>query len=216
MNTPINVSARAFEYLRLQKGSLDKWADDFPDWRERYEDDLQRTFSQIKPYVPPNKFDGQPLRVLDVGSGLGGIDVLIRRSYEHNTPVELHLLDGLADPPRMHLHRQTFNDMGVALEFQVANGLERDAFRAWGPDVRTFGDARFDLVVSFGSWCFHYSPSVYLRQVYRALAPGAVVILDVRTHKPEWMRALELAFELVTMVELKPKFSRCVFRARPL
>lgn len=212
MNYGIRVSDEAFAYLRIQKGSLEPFAGDRAEWHRRYEADLRATFEHIERHLPMRP---DSLRLLDVGSGVGGIDVLIRRNYEDDClKTHLHLLDGIADPPVMNLHRETFNNMNVARAFQEENGLELDAFRAWSPETKTFGDQQFDLVVSFGSWCFHYPPAVYLRQVHRSIASGAVLILDVRRNRPEWMRVLEQVFELVTMVELKPKYSRCVFKVR--
>lgn len=218
MNYEISVDDRAFEYLRIQKGNLDGYTHRRAEWQIKYEADIRATFEQIARWLPP----GDPVErvgVLDVGSGLGGIDVLIRRHYERRgETIALHLLDGIDDAPVMNLHRETFNDMAVALGFQEANGLGGEAFRAWDAmEMRSTSaafDCKFDLVVSFGSWCFHYPPSVYLKKIYRALAPGAVVILDVRRHKLEWMGQLEAPFDLITIVNAKPKWSRCVFKVR--
>lgn len=215
MNKPVRVSEAAFEYLKLQKGSLDKYSGDRDTWLSYYHRDLEDTFAQIEPHLPDVP---HTLRLLDVGSGLGGIDALIRRKYEDQLGRHVHvnLLDGIADPPKMTLHRKTFNNMAIALDFQRDNGLQDQDFRCWGPDLTDFADNKFDLVVSFGSWCFHYSPSIYIRQVYRALAPGAVLILDVRRNKPDWFHTLEGALELVATVAVKDKFHRCVFKVPPL
>lgn len=213
MKTEIRVEPEHFEYLRIQKGSLDEYAHDFPDWHRRYQDTLRETFDQVAPWLPE-----QCANMLDVGSGLGGIDVLLARHYHaHAQDPVVSLLDGIDDPPVMVLHRRTFNSMRVARDFQTKNGLNPQRFASYDADPHADDfEAQFDLVVSFGSWCFHYPPSLYLKQVYRACVRGGTILcIDVRRHKLEWMRQLEQVFDLVTMVHLKTKWSRCVFRVKP-
>jgi hypothetical protein len=57
--------------------------------------------------------------VLDVGSGLGGIDVLLNRHYlaTAGNPLEVALLDGIDDMPEVSFHDRTYNDMAVAIDF---------------------------------------------------------------------------------------------------
>lgn len=210
MDFSVRVDPEHFEFLRLQKGSLDNLAGDRVAWHLAYELDLALTFGQISPHLPPRCAE-----LLDVGSGLGGIDVLIRRHYQTSgQAIGVSLLDGMADPPVMNLHRETFNDMRIAKNFQVKNGLSALKFAAYPaqaqPPVKF--DDRFDLVVSFGSWCFHYPPALYLVAVYRALAPGATVILDVRAGKPTWLRQLVAALGEGVEIVRRPKWSRWVFR----
>lgn len=210
MDTSLRVDPEHFEYLRIQKGNLDRFAHDRFDWMIRYQADIRATYEEIAPYLP--KSCGA---FLDVGSGLGGIDVLIRRHYEERgqSPM-VALLDGVDDPPVMNLHRETFNNMRMARNFQVKNGCPPPKLEAYGPDVREF-DRLFDLVVSFGSWCFHFPPDLYLPQVARALAPGALLMLEVRRDKPAWVAQLAGCLELVRELKLRPKWSRCLFRRPP-
>lgn len=213
MDFSIKVNDAAFAYLRLQKGSLDSVANNRKEWQSRYEADLRTTLKAIAPFLPTKRW---PVHLLDVGSGLGGIDVLIRRYIdEHNEDAtHVHLLDGMQDPPVMRLHRQTFNDMTIAREFQMANGLSPDRFHARPPTLVNFNPHLFDLVVSFGSWCFHYPPSVYLPRLMPSLHPDCVLILDVRQQKSDWMHDLETVFDLVDKVTLRVKWARCVFKLR--
>jgi SAM-dependent methyltransferase len=210
MNFDLHIDPEHFAYLRIQKGNLDQYADDFHDWKVRYQADLQRAYESIVPWLPASCSS-----FLDIGSGLGGMDVLIRRHYEIRLAQPIvALLDGWDDPPKMKLHRRTFNSMRQARNFQVKNGCFPLRFEAYGPDVTKF-DRAFDLVVSFGSWCFHYPPSEYLPQLVKTgMHAGTVFILEVRTNKPDWMAALERHLELVTLVTLKPKWSRAVFRVK--
>lgn len=208
MDYSLTVEDQHFEYLRLQKGRLDKLAGNRAAWHRAYEADLRQCYEQIAPHLPPACW-----AVLDIGSGLGGIDVLIRRHYEAaGGGCYVHLLDGESDPPAVRLHRETFNDMAVARDFQKRNGLKAERFGYFTPKTE-WVPRPYDLVVSFGSWCFHYAPAVYL-PLLRGTQPGAVLIVDLRVGKPEWAAQLEDVYELVAVVGNREKWRRCVYRRK--
>jgi hypothetical protein len=219
MNFKIEVDDDAFQYLRLQRGSLDKFAGDRGLWHNRYESDLRRNFENIAPFLPERCWG-----MLDIGSGLGGIDVLLSRHYSskqapvdrvHNGWPYVHLLDGVDDPPEMKLHRETFNSMKVAKDFQLVNGLPSVRFGYFAPSSHFF-PRPYDLVLSFGSWCFHYEPDIYLPRLLSAggLHGESVVIVDVRDSKTEWFEQLERRFQRVATIATKPKWTRCVYQLR--
>lgn len=210
MDLSLRVDPEHFDYLRIQKGSLDDISHDRPRWHRAYEADIRETYRQIEPWLPD-----QCERLLDVGSGLGGIDVLVARHYaERGQAPAIRLLDGEDDPPVMHLHRHTFNNMRIARNFFWKNGVNPTQFGSYAPEVEHF-EAPFDFITSFGSWCFHMPPSVYLPAICSSgLKPSTVLVIDVRKHRLEWMADLERVLELVTVVATKPKWSRCVFRVR--
>lgn len=205
-----------FEYLKIQKGRLDKFSGDRQQWHELYERDLSYTFSGIRPYLP-----GLCWGFLDIGSGLGGIDVLIRRHYQsiaESKPLlaassfacpYVHLVDGIADPPVMRLHRETFCDREVARDFQLKNGLPADRFVYSGPND-AIESKPFDLVVSFGSWCFHYEPNVYLPKLAGLLSDDAIVIVDLRRDRG-WERQLwNAGLKVKAVTRQAPKYHRVI------
>src|SRR5690606_17055673 len=149
-----------FEYLRIQKGNLDLLGRDFPRWLDAYNLDIRSTFEDVLPWLPATCGE-----ILDVGSGLGGIDVLLSRHYRaRGEPPGVTLLDGLDDPPVVQLHRKTFSNARIARNFHWKNGTSLLKFSCVAPWVERF-EHPFDLVVSFGAWCFHVAPEVYLPQL---------------------------------------------------
>jgi len=217
MDLHLRVEDEHFEYLRLQKGALDEESDDREVWHELYEISLAEQFDSIKPFLPAKCWG-----LLDIGSGLGGIDVLIGRHYaaQHRGPRSgwpfVHLLDGVDDKPEMILHRQTYNSMRVAKDFQVKNGMPSDRFCYYGTREQLYVKP-FDLVMSFGSWCFHYEPAVYLSKLISGggLHEDSVVIVDVRATKPEWIEQLDQALRREAVITTKPKWHRIVYGIRP-
>lgn len=146
--------------------------------------------------------------ILDVGSGLGGINILLNRHYGGER--EVCLLDGVDDAPEVHLHRQTFNNMAVAQDFLLENDVTRFSYY----DAAELGEPRpFDLIVSFASWCFHYPPQVYLDFVRACCHERTVVILDMRSGKPDWHEAmLEHFVHPRSVLHIAEKFKRMTFK----
>lgn len=205
----VKVSDHAFEFLRLQKGKLEPIAKDRKRWELEYNRSLRSDYLEMKPYLPKL---GSPSFVLDVGSGLGGIDVLLNRHYHgYLTPI---LLDGIEDDPVMRKHRFTYSNFEVAKAFHRDNGVEPilsvepiAAMKAAPPL------AKVSLVISLGSWCFHYAPDTYLDFVLRSVKQDAVIITDVRRgdDKVAWMEMLEKVFVLRAVIRRSDKYQRCVF-----
>lgn len=210
VDKPIEVSDAAFEYLKLQKGSLDRFASNRALWLKAYRDDLDATYKECAPFLPPACWG-----ILDIGSGLGGIDILLARHYVragHRQPW-VNLLDGEDDPPVVKLHRETFNSMRVAHDFQRENGIRGDQFAYYTPSSPSLPKP-YDLVVSFGSWCFHYAPAVYLPLLLRGggLHRDTVVIVDVRKDKVEYWQQLHEHFAVVGVIREARKYDRVALK----
>jgi len=218
MDAPVSLQMtdEAFPYLSIQRGGIADLAADRARWTVAYNRQLAEQVDSLRPYLPAGH-EPADYAILDVGSGLGGVDILLQRECPG---ARVTLLDGVEDPPHMHLHRETFNSMAVAWRWWQVNGgrpfsyVDAATMRQTlfpGPDL---GEARlFNLVVSFGSWCFHYPPALYLNWLLPRLAPKALVCLEVRGSKPEWRRELARAFGVAPlMIHGSLKFSRLLYR----
>jgi FkbM family methyltransferase len=200
----IIVDDAHFKYLALQKGSLSHLVSDRVAWHREYERKLTADFNSIERWLPI-----ACLSVLDIGSGLGGIDIMINRHYGC---VKVELLDGEDDPPVMKLHRQTFNNMAVARDFLSKNGVDNvTSFDANDP-VKWVDLGKVDLVISLGSWCFHYPPEQYMSFVLSKCHTATVVIVDVRKEKPSYFDQLFHNFEMIGMACEMQKASRITYR----
>lgn len=185
MDEKINfvIEDKHFDYLAIQRGDISDTMQDRIEWEAAYVDGLYRRFENIKPFLP-EKCNG----VLDVGSGLGGINAVINKHFGGN--ISVALLDGTDDAPVVKEHSQTFNNMTVAKDFLKKNGVQK--FKGYSPrdGVRTRGDAKYDLIVSFASYCFHYGPMVYMDFVKNHSHKDTVFIFDVRKEKSDWIKQL--------------------------
>jgi SAM-dependent methyltransferase len=168
----INISKDAYSYLVTQRGALDDMKADPRIWCEKYTEVLFSEFRSIEPFLPK-----VCRRVLDVGSGLGGINILLNEHYGGDLSVTL--LDGVDDSPDCEKHASTFNDMGVARQFLALNGVSKMTYID-ANDAHRFATGTYDLIVSFKSWCFHTPPELHLPLVLQACRPGTRIIVDMR------------------------------------
>ena len=80
----------------------------------------------------------------------------------------------------MELHRKTFNHMGKTATFMRANGVPE--FFGYSPEYAR-PKMHYDLVTSFGAWCFHLPPSDYLAFVNLAAHARTRLIVELRKKK---------------------------------
>ena len=199
------ISDPAFKYLKLQRGAIADFSYDRKLWERKYHESLHCDFSSIAPFLPP-----QCGAVLDIGSGLGGIDAMLSKAYG-GVP-EIYLLDGMDDQPILQKHNRTFSRFPHARDFLTANGVPASRIFAHNPKT-LLEPVKVDLILSFQSYCFHYNPETYLEFVRACASPGAILIFDVRSDYRTWHRVLNAEFQRVGIALEGQKFQRVVFRA---
>lgn len=129
-------------------------------------------------------------RVLDIGSGIGLLDLMI---YRHAGPAkpQLYLLDKSVDVQKLSTERIAptgFNEryvftgsMQLASRFLQLNGVaEQDIHPCEVGRWNIPQGAPFDLVFSRKSWGFHYPLGEYLDDVRASLTTQGCLITDVR------------------------------------
>lgn len=139
-----------------------------------HEADMQRQFAAMHGTL----WERPPSTILDIGSGLAVIDIMICKSF----PVKVvHLLDGDGSGP----HRAGFAPAGVpwgnvhmGASMVRANCPGVDVFPHVVPKCEIVG--LVDLILSTRSWGHHYPVPTYSELAARLLSRGGVVIMDIR------------------------------------
>lgn len=204
------ITENAFPYLVAQRGALDDMRGNHALWCKKYLEVLSAEMHLIQPYLPTSCDV-----LLDIGGGMGGIDILLSR---HFGGCHVTILDGLSDPPMMEKHAETFSNMGAAAEFLKVNGVTSFDFIDASTTDRS-ASRLYDLVVSFKSWCFHIEPQRYLDFVLKSIIPGQTkLIIDVRREPEhvgaEYMRTLTKNFRHIGCVFRGIKFETHWFEAK--
>ncbi len=147
-----------------------------------FNEEMMAEYAAMKPYLPAHA-----RAILDIGAGVGGIDILLGKHYEADHPM-IYLLDKTEMPGKVYYGLREkgcfYNSLGLARDLLVENGIrpEQICLQEATEDNRIISDTKFDLIVSLISWGFHYPIATYLDQVYEKLAHSGVVITDVRRH----------------------------------
>jgi hypothetical protein len=134
-------SAVSYLYLHRNRGR--------DDWGASFEND----YAEIEAFLPATVG-----RIIDIGCGMAGIDVCLKRRYPM---AELWLLDGgWQTGARRDGWNETmtpFSSRDAAEELLAANNVEADRWI----DAGTSEHLKADLIVSLASWGFHYPLSTY-------------------------------------------------------
>lgn len=200
------IPERAQKYLYIQKGGIATLKADRLAWQDAYETLMVNEFESIKPYLP-----AECHATLDIGGGMGGINILINRHYGGELAVEI--LDGRDDRPAVHDSSQTYSNAKAVQEFMQVNGVS-NFLPLWpGDDMPDSLNGAVDLLTSFGSWCFHYEPRFYLSYCRTRIHKDTTIILDVRKNRPAWREQLDV-FTLVDEIDLAEKYTRCIFKPK--
>jgi len=206
----IRFTAEHLEYLKLQRGALHDLGQDSVAWGAAYRYDLIKDYSSMRMVLPRTCQS-----FLSVGSGLGGLEILLWRHYlGERGGTAAWLLDGHEDPAKPVLkHDVTFNSEMVTRSFWLLN----DAVVAGYIDAANFDQQpwpMFDMVVSTKSWCFHYEPRAYLDFIVEHTRKNAVLIVDLRIGKSEWTHQLEEFFKPMIVLKQERKSNRFAWRRR--
>lgn len=116
-----------------------------------YAADVEADFRMIEPYLP-EKVDS----IIDIGCGLAGIDVYLKRKYPH---AHLTLVDNDGEVASYGYSGRSggYGSRELALEFLAEHGITVDEWL----DADTARPLKADLVVSILAWGFHYPLSSY-------------------------------------------------------
>jgi SAM-dependent methyltransferase len=142
---------------------------------------LREDFENISKYLPQNA-----TRVLDIGSGLGGINALTYDALK--TKPEIWLLDkeGVSKDWNAGYHKSAstfshYNSFDAGGQMLTGAGIPKAKINFVNISEQPFPDNKtFDIVYSFISWGFHYPLETYSEQVKKSLSEDGVLIVDTR------------------------------------
>lgn len=187
------------------------------EWEPEFKKSMLLDFETVWPALPMIRSPAQPtIRVLDIGSGMGTIDILLNRIYrEMGVTPSFYLVDGLIDEPEIVQSYMTHSNSQVALDYLRRNGVHDVDYLS--PDCLGVITGTFDLVISLGSWCFHYEPKTYLEEVLDQATLDTHIVVDIRvderTREPRWGHQM-VGVEQVCVLYDWPKAQRVWLRKK--
>ncbi len=147
------------------------------DFGASYSAELLQTYNGFASYLP--QIDAP--KVLDIGCGMAGIDVLLDRHYQCSAKFSLLDKQGASEKINAGFNNRAedfahYHDFGAALSLLKENGVSVDGIRCIDIASQKFPRGTFDIVISLLSWGFHYPIATYLPKVQK----GGVIIADIR------------------------------------
>jgi len=171
---------------------------------------IQRDFNDIAPYLPTNLGE-----VLDIGCGLGCINILINRHYENKRRPHFFLFDKTSLGGSIYYgwsERGAFyNSLQLAENLLEQNGVQKENITLLeiSDDGHVNSPEGVDFVISLISWGFHYPVSTYLDWVYSVLRPGGKCILDIRKGT-NGENCLQTKFENLEIISERMTWARVI------
>jgi SAM-dependent methyltransferase len=169
-----------------------------------YQAHMQRELGELKAFLPKSA-----KRIMDIGCGVGGMDLMLYKHFEEQGQ-QPHLL--LVDKTGIsrdifygfHDEAAVYNSLEVTEEFLQSNGVPEDRIRMIDSDALATGVSQqtipaVDLVVSTWAWGFHFPVTAYAGTVHKLMRPGARLILDVRD-ATDGMETLEQHFADISII----------------
>jgi len=144
--------------------------------------------------------------ILDIGCGLGLINIALYQHYDKN--VNLHLLDKTnsisKDTSIRGFNKEYvfYNSMDATTETLTDNGVDLNSINSYEVSDKSINDlkqCKFDLIISLLSCGWHYSVETYLDLIKDTLTENGVLILDIR-HNTEQLSIVQQRFDLVDTV----------------
>jgi SAM-dependent methyltransferase len=215
INLPFRMTLPFGPHVIGLGGWYDKWILPLVESRRtnlifrKYFDEMKKEYEIIKPYLPP-----RAKRILDLGCGIAGIDVLLWDHYQGETA--FYLLDASELSAVRYGFGESvayYNSLRLTREFLLRNRVPSDQIVTIDIQRDPFpSSTSFDAVFSLLSWGYHYPVTTYLGPAYDVLKPGGSLILDVRRRTPGKQQvAGKFGVEPEVIYETK-KFERLVVR----
>jgi SAM-dependent methyltransferase len=138
-----------------------------------YSAELNETYLEICDYLPNDS------RILDIGCGMAGIDVLLGKHYGNGAKITISDKQGVSKVINCGFHENAdefsnYHDFDAALKLLESNGISN--VECVDLNHQPFPCSEFDVVISLLSWGFHYPITTYNPKVSR----GGVIIADIR------------------------------------
>ena len=187
----ITLDQEAVDYLAMQR----------PSYRNLSPEDAgTRLKEQIDAFLMRaswlSNLPKRPLRVLDIGAGIGFGTLALHR---HLGDGEFHILDKTETTPKLYYGFEevpsAYNNLEVTRrvlsDAGIGNLYIHDASKPG-----SFPAGLFDLIMGHISWGFHFPVSIYFDQVVAATNPGAMAFMDLR-NDTGGEETMQRAFDLV-------------------
>jgi SAM-dependent methyltransferase len=169
----INLNVEHDRYLNAQRNYTSKDKDDILKSNVR-------SYKAVQNYLPINCTS-----ILDIGCGLGIMDLCLFEHYGKDKKIHFNLFDKTEFPEKIHFgfekNASFYNDLNLAKEILVDYGISESKISTIDATSENLCKIKnIDLIISCIAWGFHFPVSTYVQQVYDLMSEKSILLLDIR------------------------------------
>lgn len=202
------VNEKTSELITLQRTGYGSKPADMESVAAAYFNDMSAAYADISKHIPASCES-----VLDIGCGIGGIDVLIGKDHPE-CGFSMLDRDGMESTVYYGFKAEgaKYNYLSSTKEFMVDNGIDADKIYTYNVDAGEFPfDKKFNVIISLISWGFHYPVSTYVNRVADMMDKKSILIIDIR-HGSGGYEQLLAAFSHVAVIHRYSKCNRLIVK----
>ena len=141
-----------------------------------------------KEYLLIEKFLKSNQDILSIGSGIGGLEILIKKRIKNNkiSFIEKNYISKKIKYGWDDKNKEGYNSLYLLEKFLIKNGIEKNSFDIYDFDEGNFPDKKFDLILSIYSLDYHYNFEIYFDYFKQVSNDSTIIIFD--TIRPEYFK----------------------------
>lgn len=173
-----------------------------------FEEEIKKDYEYIKNYLPYKCNN-----ILDVGCGIGGIDIMLMQHYRDKPMFYLFDFIDQVYPNKIKYGFNEkyfgYNSKEQTIKFMKANGMTNFKYLDAQTGVPLTTLSNIDIVISLLSWGYHYTVDTYIDQIIPIMSDDGVLIMDVR-EKTNGIQTLAKYFSSVKIIVTENKADKVI------
>jgi len=168
---------------------------------------FEKEYNIIKNYLP-----NKAKNIMDVGCGLGIINIFLQQHYKNNlkyflidkNKIDLKIKYGFKD------NYESYNDLQETKKLLNSNGIKNENILMIDAEKQIMIDQKIDFVISLKSMGYHYPYEKYLSLLQKVASDNCIFIFDLASKKykdlemiKKHFREYEVIFEEESIHPLK-------------
>lgn len=140
---------------------------------KNYHNLMENEFLLIEKFIKGND------KILSIGSGIGGLEILINRKFNnHISFIEKNYISKKIKYGWDKNNEEGYNSLNLLEEFLLTNGVKKEKFEILDYDRDVLPETKFDVIISLYSLDYHYEFNIYKDYLERVMKPETVLIFD--------------------------------------
>ena len=167
---------------------------------------FQKEIETFKKFLPNN-----PKNVMDIGCGLGIINIFLNKNYQKK--INFYLLDKDKVDKKIqygfHSNYESYNDLSITRKILEKNGIDNNEINIFDVEKPITIKEPIDLIISLKSMGYHYPFEKYLDSFKGWCSNECIFIFDIAANKYDdlyffkYFKNIEIIYEEKSIHPLK-------------